>query len=127
MSVRKETLQRLLKPHIGSLSVAGVAVLLEQAATLAEPWPLKVVVDDVLTSKSTRTWFGSQIVAAAGGDRYLILKWAAVSVVIIAFLGAICTYWEKLLATKVAQRVILDLRRLVYAHVQRLSLGYHAR
>jgi subfamily B ATP-binding cassette protein MsbA len=54
-----------------------------------------------------------------------ILLFACAAVIAIAFLDAISTYSEKYITTSVGQWVAHDLRRTLYAHVQRLSLAYH--
>jgi subfamily B ATP-binding cassette protein MsbA len=102
-----------------------LAVLLEGAANLAEPWPLKILLDNVLKSKPAHGWLNDLILSLTGGERYAILKLAAVSVLIIAAVGAICSYSEKLLSMNIGQRIVYDLRRMVYSHIQRLSLAFH--
>jgi subfamily B ATP-binding cassette protein MsbA len=47
------------------------------------------------------------------------------AVVVIALLDAACSYAEKYLTTSVGQWLTHDLRRMLYAHIQRLSLSYH--
>ena len=54
-----------------------------------------------------------------------ILLAACVAVMVIALLDAVCTYGEKWVTTTVGQWVSHDLRRALYARVQRLSLSYH--
>src|SRR5205085_1609576 len=44
---------------------------------------------------------------------------------VIACIGAVASYVEKYITTSVGQWVTHDLRRAVYAHIQRLSLAYH--
>src|SRR6202023_2622486 len=41
--------------------------------------------------------------------------------------GAVCSYIEKSITTSVGQWVMHDLRRMLYSHIQRLSLAYHDR
>src|SRR5205807_3977244 len=48
-----------------------------------------------------------------------------IAVVVIAAVGAISSYFEKYLTTSVGQWVMHDLRRVLYSHIQRLSLSYH--
>ena len=122
---RNHTLRNLLRPYAGSLSIGVVAVLLEGAAGLAEPWPLKIVLDNVLKSKPGQGWLNQFILAVAGADKFAILNMAAVSVLIIATVGAIFAYTEKYLTTTVGQHVMHDLRQTLYSHIQRLSLDYH--
>src|SRR5205814_6301838 len=60
-----------------------------------------------------------------GTDKLSILKFAVLAVIAIAILGAVSSYFEKYLTTSVGQWVIHDLRRVLYSHIQRLSLSYH--
>jgi ATP-binding cassette, subfamily B, bacterial len=46
-------------------------------------------------------------------------------VILIALAGALSAYAEKYLTTSVGQWVMHDLRRVLYHHIQRLSLAYH--
>ena len=50
---------------------------------------------------------------------------AAIAVLAIAVLGALCSYAEKYFTTSVGQWVMHDLRRTLYSHIQRMSLGFH--
>jgi subfamily B ATP-binding cassette protein MsbA len=122
---RDHILRQLVRPHAKGLSVGVVAVLLEGAANLAEPWPLKIVLDSVLKSRPGKGWLNDLIFTVAGPDKYAILNLAAASVLIIAAIGAVCAYTEKYLTTTVAQYVMHDLRQRLYSHIQRLSLDYH--
>jgi ATP-binding cassette subfamily B protein len=123
----KVSLGRLLRPHAASLTVAIVAVIVEGGASLAEPWPLKLVLDTVLKTKPGTGWL-HQVVAAAGGtDKVAMLKFAAIAVLVIAAVGAISSYTERYLTTTVGYDVMHDLRQTLYSHVQRLSLAYHDR
>ncbi len=115
----------LLRPHAGFLFLGTLAILGESAAGLLEPWPLKIVLDSVLSSKPLHGWFNALIVSHVGYDKQAILKFAAASVLAIAVLGAACSYAEKYVTTSVSQWVMHDLRRTLYYHIQRLSLAYH--
>ncbi len=123
---RKITLRELLRPHTKSLVLGFLAALGETLANLLDPWPLKIVLDNVLKSKSaTNGWLNQVISAQTGGNKLAILEFAAIAVVVIAIIGALCTYWEKLLTTSVSQWVMHDLRQALYVHIQRMSLAYH--
>jgi subfamily B ATP-binding cassette protein MsbA len=115
----------LLKPHARLLAIGFVAVVGEGAANLLEPWPLKIVLDNVLKSRPMQGWLNQWIVSVAGTDKLNILKFAALAVLAIAIVGAGCSYVEKYVTTSVGQWVTHDLRRTLYSHIQRLSLAYH--
>jgi ATP-binding cassette, subfamily B, bacterial len=119
------TLLKLLKPYSGRLLVAFVAAIGEGIADLAGPWPLKIVFDDILKPKDNTNWLNNLVHSIAGTDKLAILKVAAVAALVIAIFGAICSYFEKSSTTTVGQWVMHDLRRTLYAHIQRLSLSFH--
>lgn len=93
------------------------------AADLLEPWPLKLIFDHVIGSKPVPDWLARWPLVGAGP--VAMLNAAAGAVVAIAIAGAISSYTEKYLSTTVGQRVMHDLRQLLYQHVQRLSLAFH--
>ncbi|HEV8588625.1 MAG TPA: ABC transporter ATP-binding protein [Pyrinomonadaceae bacterium] len=124
MKQKKIRITDLLYPHAPSLALAFVAVLGESITDLLEPWPLKVVFDYVFGSKQMPEWLAT-IVGFIGSDKLSILNFAALAVIAIAVFGAISSYGEKYLTTSVGQWVMHDLRRVLYSHIQKLSLSYH--
>ena len=125
LSPKRLTIRTLLRPHTGALVLGLWAVIGESAANLLEPWPLKIVLDNVLHSKASNGWLNSVIHKIAGYAPLSILKFACLAVIGIAILDAISSYAEKYLTTSVGQWVTHDLRRSLYSHLQRLSLAYH--
>jgi len=118
-------LTSLLRPHLKLLLIGFLGVVGEAVANLLEPWPLKVVLDNVLRSMPTQGWLNTWILATFGDDKLGVLKFAALAVLVIAVIGAACSYVEKYVTTSVGQWVTHDLRRTLYSHIQRLSLAYH--
>lgn len=114
----------LLFPHWFSLTLALIAVVGESVTDLLEPWPLKIVFDYVFGSKHMPGWLAG-VVAWIGTDKFSILNFAVLAVLVIAICGAISSYFEKYLTTSVGQWVMHDLRRVLYSHIQRLSLSFH--
>src|SRR5438094_245310 len=114
----------LLYPHWLTLTLAFVAVMGESITDLLEPWPLKIVFDYVFGSKRMPDWLAG-IVGWIGVDKFSILNFAVLSVLAIAIVGALSSYLEKYLTTSVGQWVMHDLRRVLYSHIQRLSLSFH--
>ncbi len=115
----------LLRPHRRELWFGLLAIAGESVAGLLEPWPLKIVLDDLLQGKNQHGWLHRLIVQTAGSTPRNILVFACLAVLVIAVVDALCTYAEKYLTTNVGQWVAHDLRRTIYTHVQRLSLAYH--
>ena len=109
----------LIRPYRWSLTAVLCAMLLETLTSLAGPWPLKVVLDNVIGRHHLPLWL-----AVAEGKRQLAL-WAGVALVGIAAIGAGASYLDSYLSESVAQRIAHDLRMRTYHHLQRLSLSYY--
>jgi subfamily B ATP-binding cassette protein MsbA len=118
-------LTSLLRPHWKYLTWAFLAALAEAAASLAEPWPIKLVLDNVLKGKPAQgavlTWIASTLHA----EKHTFLLVAVIATVGIAIAGALFSYTEKLLTTSVGQQVMHDLRSNLYARMHKLSLSFH--
>jgi len=124
-SVRKVTIRELLRPHQKALFFGILAAIGDGIANLLDPVPLKIVLDNVLRSKAPTGWPDTLVLSLVGADKLAIIRLAAIAVLVIALFGALCTYAEKLLTTRVGQWVMHDLRQTLYFHIQRLSLAYH--
>jgi len=122
---RRLRIGKLLKPHSGALVVGLFAVAGEAAANLLGPWPLKVVLDDVLRSKESHASIVHWVQRFIGTDKLAMLKFACLAVLLIALLDAVSSYLEKYLTTSVGQWIAHDLRQMVYAHIQKLSLAFY--
>ncbi len=122
---RRVTIAQLLRPHRRALILGLIAIAGESVADVAAPWPLKIVLDNVIAHRASHGWLFAFIKRTAGTEPMQILTFACVAVVVIAVVDAFCSYWEKYTTTSVGQWVTHDLRRILYAQVQRLSLSYH--
>ena len=114
---------RLIRPYWKQLAFAFVAVLGETFSDVLEPWPIKIVIDNILQSKKLPGWLAGFVSEAFGQNKLAVLNFAVAAVAGIAVLGAISSYVEKYLTTSVSQWVTHDLRRTLYNHIQRLSLA----
>ena len=115
----------LLRPHWKALSVALLAVIGETVTDLAEPLPLKIIIDNVLQSKPLPAWLAGVVRHLAGQNEFAVLNFAIGAVAAIAVVGAISSYTEKYLTTSVGQWIMHDLRRTLYQHIHHLSLAEH--
>ena len=100
------------------LSLGLVAAIAAAVTDVLQPWPLKIVIDYVLGSKSPPAYL-------AGRDPITILNIAAISLIVITLVGAVTSYVQNMLMTSVGQWVMHELRTTLYHHIQRLSLSYH--
>src|SRR5882762_8482542 len=96
-------ISHLIRPHWKALLVALLAVLGETLADILEPWPIKIVVDNLLQSKQLRGPLAAFVFQFFGHATFAILNFALASVVLIAVVGANSASTEKYLTTSVAQ------------------------
>lgn len=118
-------LRSLLRPYRGRLIIVFIAMLFETAMSLAAPWPVKVVIDNVLGGRrlpETLAWIHDLALAQNKMGFALI---AGIAVVLIALIGAIASYIDNYYTESVGQWVANDLRIRVYEHLHRLSLTYY--
>jgi subfamily B ATP-binding cassette protein MsbA len=106
------------------MTLAMVAVIGETVTDLLEPWPLKIIIDNLLQSKPLPSWLAG-IVSHVGQDKLAVLNFAVLAVAVIAVVGAVSSYTEKYLTTSTGQWVMHDLRRTLYQHIHHLSLAEH--
>jgi ATP-binding cassette subfamily B protein len=100
-------------------------VLGETLTDISAPFPIKVIVDNVLQSKTLPGLLGRLVTGIFGTNPHAILNFAVAAVAGIAVVGAVSAYFDKYLMTSVSQWIGHDLRRTVYHHIQRLGLAEH--
>jgi ATP-binding cassette subfamily B protein len=124
-SSRKLKIIDLVRPHWKALTLALAAMLGEALTGILEPWPIKIVVDNIQQAHKLPGWLGKIITGLFGQNHYAVLNFAVAAVALIAIVGAFSSYFEKYLTTSVSQWVGHDLRRTLYHHIQWLSLAEH--
>lgn len=116
---------RLVRPYWSWLLIVVAAMLLETAMALASPWPIKIVLDSVFDAKPLPWAFAW--VAGGALDRLGRLNVAVAATIVIALLQAAAAYLNAYYTVSIGQWIAHDLRRSVYAHLQRLSMSYYDR
>ena len=124
---RQISLAALLLPQWKMLALGLLAALGSVAADILQPLPLKIVIDNVLSTKALPQWLAPWLTFALGTNKAAVLNFAVVSVVLIALLNAASSYAQSVSMNTVGQWVMHDLRSTLYHQIQRLSLSYHDR
>ena len=112
------TIRRLgpyASPYRRALAVGGVLTLAEVGLSLAQPWPLRWVVDRVLQPENPAT------------HPQLILAVSALTLVALVLLAGVADYWATRLLAAAGLHVANDLRLSVLARLQRQSLRFHGK
>jgi subfamily B ATP-binding cassette protein MsbA len=119
-------IRQLIRPYRGTLFIILVAMIIETGASLAAPWPLKVVIDNVAGKDRLPVWLHGLLGQMLGNENKMrIALLAAVATVLIAILGEVASYIDNYFTESVGQYVARDLRQRTFHHLQRLSLGYY--
>ena len=116
----------LVKPYRGTLVIVLLAMLVETVMSLATPWPLKIILDNVIGNHKMSPWLHRLLgPLLESGHKLHVAALAALAFVLIALLGAVASYIDNYYTESVGQWVAHDLRMRTYHHLQRLSLGYY--
>ena len=116
----------LVRPYRWSLAIILVCMLAETAMSLAGPWPLKIIIDNVVGSNHLPHWLARTLEHVLGDSSKMhIAELAAMSAVAFAAIGALANYIDNYYTESVGQWVAHDLRVRTYHHLQRLSLQYY--
>jgi ABC-type multidrug transport system fused ATPase/permease subunit len=119
-------IRSLMRPYRGTLIAILLAMLVQTAMSVAGPWPLKIILDNVVGTHKLSPWLDDLLKPIlSGGSKMQIAIAAATAAVLIAVLGAIAQYVANYYTTSVGQWVANDLRLRTYHHLQQLSLSYY--
>jgi ATP-binding cassette subfamily B protein len=115
----------LLRPYRAQLSLAALAMMVDSVLTVLRPWPLKVVIDRVLSHKSAHVPLISRWIDQTNVNPMHILFGACAATLVIALITGVLTYAFTQSIGVVGQRFVFALRRQLFAYIQRLSLRFH--
>ncbi|MEM8530961.1 MAG: ABC transporter ATP-binding protein [Chloroflexota bacterium] len=104
------------------IATGSVALLVEIALRLLEPWPLKFIVDYVIAPPANGPGLPQQLANIGPG---MLLVLAALTVLIIAAGRAVAAYIGTIFLALAGNNVLTQVRAELYRHIQRLSLSYH--
>lgn len=99
-------------PYRRALSIGGVLAIAEVIVSLAQPWPLKWVIDGVVGPDPA-------------SDPRSVLALACVAFGIIIGLSALFDYWSSRLLASSGLHMASSIREAVFAHLNHLSLRFH--
>ena len=116
---------KLVAPYRTTLAIIFIAMLLETFMSIAAPWPLKIILDNVVGKHSLPEYLTWLRDFSSGENTLALAVVAALGVIVITVIGAIAGYIDNYYTESVAQYVANDLRLRLYHHLQHLSLKYY--
>ena len=108
-----------LRPHLLMVAGGTLALMSEVVFRVLEPWPMKIVVDSVLSSLGTSTGYAPASV--------LGLVACGAGLMGIVFMRALCNYLATVSFALAGSRTAIALRARAFRHVAGLSQQFHAR
>ncbi|MBW8871243.1 MAG: ABC transporter ATP-binding protein, partial [Leifsonia sp.] len=112
--VRRRSLRllgSLMQPLRMRLVLTAIVVVVSTAAQVAGPAIIAFGIDNGLPALMKQDWFP----LAAAGIAYLFT----------GIIGAVLIAWYTVLSARISQAILIDLRKRVFLHTQRLSLEFH--
>lgn len=97
-----------IKPYKKRLAAAVVCIIMAAGANLYLPWIIKDMIDDVLMSKDM-----------------LMLNLIAAGILVVMFTRGVFYYGQSYLVSYVGQRVIIDVRSVLFRKFQKMPLSYY--
>lgn len=97
-----------LWPHWKVLLAAVICMVAVSGSNLIVPWIIKDIVDEVLAEKNIQ-----------------MLYWIIAAILVIFLIRGFTTFGNRFLMGYIGQRVVTDLRKRLFAHLQRLSISYY--
>jgi subfamily B ATP-binding cassette protein MsbA len=105
--------------------VIVAAMLVETVMSLAAPWPLKAIIDNVAGSHPPPKWIDWLLPMLGGDSKVHIAEAAGIVTVLIAVVTGAAMYAASYFTERMGQRIGSDLRVRLYHHLQELSLAYY--
>jgi ATP-binding cassette, subfamily B, bacterial len=127
---RTISLKGIIKEHLleakWSLTASALCMLGFTLTELISPWPLKIIFDHILLDKSLPTslsWLGDLL---AHGKTFAVIA-LSLCIILIACFRSIFAYFHSFITSRIGYEMVYRLRRELFAHLQQLSLSFHAR
>src|SRR5450432_2708146 len=115
----------LSRPYRKWVIIILIAMLAETVISLATPWPLKIIIDNVVGHRPLPEWLRWMDFLFPLENMLELAAIAAIAFVVITAMGSLAGFLGNYFNERVAQFVANDLRRKLYHHLQNLSLSYY--
>jgi len=115
-----------LRGRVRTVLTAAAALIAFTAMRLLEPWPIKMVIDNILLGRPQSERLSS-VLQTVGADQIPFLYLLVAAILVIAFAGGFFYYHLRILTARLGIQITAELRRDLFQHIQYLSLAFHDR
>jgi len=113
------------KPYRRRLALLAVVSVVEVAFGALTPWPMKVVVDNVLVGHPLPAWARAIVVPLGGGSAVGLLAIVLIAGLVLQVASEFVSMWHTQIQVATGQRMVYDLRAALFAHLQALNMRHH--
>ncbi|MBO4401023.1 MAG: ABC transporter ATP-binding protein [Selenomonadaceae bacterium] len=96
-----------IRPYLGRLGLAILCIIIASGANLYLPWIIKDMIDKVLAERDMA-----------------MLNIISVSIVVVFAVRGFFYYWQSYLVSYIGQRVVVDVREVMFRKFQRMPMAY---
>jgi ATP-binding cassette, subfamily B, bacterial len=116
-----------LRPYSRRTALLSTLLLIQIGLGVLQPWPLKLVIDNVLTSAEhpfPEPW-ASWLAAVSGGNLIVVLVLIVAAGIALQAVNHLVTAHATQVQVETGQRMVYDLRVRLFEHLQGLGLHHH--
>ena len=100
-------LLQYIRPYLRRLGIAIICIICAASANLYLPWIIKDMIDDVLAAKNMA-----------------MLNVISIGIVVVFLFRGIFYYGQSYLVSYIGQRVVIDIREVMFKKFQRMPIAY---
>ena len=112
-------------PYRWRLALLAVVSVIEVAVGALTPWPMKVVVDNVLVGHPLPHWARAIVDPIGGSSAVGLLAIVLVAGLVLQVASQVISMWHTQIQVDTGQRMVYDLRATLFAHLQALNMRHH--
>lgn len=114
-----------MRPYRGRMALLSGLVLAQIGLGALQPWTLKIVVDYVIGPRPFPEPFGSWLFGLTDGSKLRLLVLIVSAGVVLQIVNLFCSAYGTQVQVDTGQRMVYELRRRLFAHLESLGLHHH--
>ena len=109
--------------HRWSILCSYLAGIISIGAALLLPWPLKIIIDNVLTGKTLPEPLATVLDGVSAEGLVVLLS---LLFLILTCIRALSAAFEKIANAKIRESLVIEIRDRILHHIQTLSIAFHS-